>query len=444
MPAAYPLLRPATKQADPGLPHTIPISDVDDLQDMQNNLMGNYYLTGNIDASITSTWNGGDGFNPVGYFLGNTFGGTLDGCGYHIYNLTVNRPTEIYNGLFGWARDTVKIANLTLDNVTINGDDYNGGLVGLIDSDSINDPLIQNCHVSGSITSRPGGYQSQKHGGLVGSANGSDSDSSKVLIYDSSAAVNIDCTLTESTCWRVGGFIGKIQRTIISNCHASGNIVAGDSDDKQCIGGFIGLLDEDTWISDCSASGNVSGYKRVGGFLGLAQNSTGTAHIKRSSATGNVSISAEAGATCVGGFSGDSRCDTEDCFSTGDVHMAGAVGLGGGFLGIVSVPGGPTVKQCYSYGKVTGGNVVGGFVAAHGSGVFTDDFWDTEASGIIVSDGGTGKKTKWFGKKNNYPVSWDFDNVWYMPSFGRQAVMGRPRGSYPVGCKHTALRNVYI
>ena len=91
----YPLLRTTADQADPQLPHVTPISSVEELQAMNANLTGNYYLTCDIDASATSTWNGGEGFAPIGDYtistsyatLANRFRGTFDGCGYTISNL---------------------------------------------------------------------------------------------------------------------------------------------------------------------------------------------------------------------------------------------------------------------------------------------------------------------------------------------------------------------
>ena len=42
------------------------ITDVDELQAMENDLAGDYWLANDINAAITSTWNGGDGFLPIG------------------------------------------------------------------------------------------------------------------------------------------------------------------------------------------------------------------------------------------------------------------------------------------------------------------------------------------------------------------------------------------
>ena len=71
-----------------------------DLQGMAGNLAGHYALGGNIDAGATNTWGAGAGFMPVGS-NGAMFEGTLDGLGHTIGNLTINRPTTDYVGLFG-------------------------------------------------------------------------------------------------------------------------------------------------------------------------------------------------------------------------------------------------------------------------------------------------------------------------------------------------------
>ena len=123
--ATYPTLRTTTAQADPGLTHTLAISNVTELQAMQDNLASNYYLTGNIDASATSGWNGGAGFVPIGTF-GLKFTGTFDGCGYTISNLYINRNST-GQGLFQAIGANAKVANVTLSNVDIKSGYYWGG-----------------------------------------------------------------------------------------------------------------------------------------------------------------------------------------------------------------------------------------------------------------------------------------------------------------------------
>ncbi|KKL12757.1 hypothetical protein LCGC14_2532540 [marine sediment metagenome] len=76
------------------------ITDVDELQAMENDLTADYELGNNINASATSGWNGGEGFDPIGS-SGSEFTGSFDGKGYTINDLFINRPEETGVGLFG-------------------------------------------------------------------------------------------------------------------------------------------------------------------------------------------------------------------------------------------------------------------------------------------------------------------------------------------------------
>src|SRR6185295_12750856 len=74
------------------------VNDVTQLQAMNTNVTttGVYALGRDIDASATSGWNGGLGFNPVGTYGGNAsnyFNGTFDGLGHTVRGLTINRST---------------------------------------------------------------------------------------------------------------------------------------------------------------------------------------------------------------------------------------------------------------------------------------------------------------------------------------------------------------
>lgn len=75
------------------------------LQEMNNAPSAHYVLMDNINCADggtgndTNTWNGGEGFVPVG--VSTTFTGTLDGRAFNISDLVINRPTEDYVGLFG-------------------------------------------------------------------------------------------------------------------------------------------------------------------------------------------------------------------------------------------------------------------------------------------------------------------------------------------------------
>ncbi|MEG2268819.1 MAG: hypothetical protein RSC68_31370, partial [Acinetobacter sp.] len=99
-----------------------------DLQGINGNLIGNYVLGADIDAAATSGWNAGAGFNPIGNNTTN-FSGILDGLGHTISNLTINRPTTDYVGLFG-RTNGASIRNIGLLGGSVKGNGSVGGLVG--------------------------------------------------------------------------------------------------------------------------------------------------------------------------------------------------------------------------------------------------------------------------------------------------------------------------
>ena len=92
------------------------ITNVNQLQEMNDNLAAYYILGNDIDASATKGWNSGAGFLPVGAFTG-----SFDGGGHKIYNLYINRPSTSYVGLFGSVGSGGVVKNVGLENENING-----------------------------------------------------------------------------------------------------------------------------------------------------------------------------------------------------------------------------------------------------------------------------------------------------------------------------------
>ncbi len=90
------------------------ISNCIELQNMKNNLAGNYALTGDIDCLDTVNWNGGQGFEPVGRFTG-----IFDGRGKTVFDLTISRP-DYPCGLFSFV-EYAHIKNVTLVRPHITG-----------------------------------------------------------------------------------------------------------------------------------------------------------------------------------------------------------------------------------------------------------------------------------------------------------------------------------
>lgn len=402
----YPLLRPTTNQDDLGLPAGTLIRNVEDLQAMTDNRSGSYSLANDIDALDTVNWNSGAGFLPVGNIV-TKFTGTFDGKGFTISDLFVNR-TSNYNGLFGFAEGKARIANVTMANVDITGDDFTAGLVGEISATSTDEPIVQNCSSSGAIKARAS-QSPLRLAGLVGESDGDVANDKTVFIYDS----NSSCTVSENSALittHYGGFIGTALFATIQNCFATGDV---DGTDTTSVGGFVGEAIQGTTISFCYATGNVIADATAGGFVGSNANASGTGSITKCYATGNVT-NTEAGADNFGGFVGSSAGgDITDCYAWGNISSDQTGAEVGGFVG-EDTSGNATFTNCYSIGLVTGESTPGGFIGNGSSNTFTDDYWDTDTSGTTTSDGGTGRGTTSMKTEGDYASGWDFDTIWYM------------------------------
>ena len=134
------------------------ITNVIELQAMENDLAGSYYLANNIDASATSGWNGGLGFDPVG-----DFEGIFDGNGHTITDLYINRPTTNLVGLFGSTTDA-EIKNVGLIDVNICGREDVGSLVGFNHSGT-----LDNSFATGAVDgfNPVGGLIGTNHSGVL-------------------------------------------------------------------------------------------------------------------------------------------------------------------------------------------------------------------------------------------------------------------------------------
>ena len=132
------------------------ISRLDQLHEMQNYLDSHFILTGDIEASETSS---GDGFNPVGDDT-TPFTGSLDGNGFVISNMNINRSAEQYVGLFGVIADGASIENVYLESANVTGDTEVGIMAGKNDGDIINS------YTTGSVNG------TSNVGGLAGINNG--------------------------------------------------------------------------------------------------------------------------------------------------------------------------------------------------------------------------------------------------------------------------------
>jgi len=225
----------------------IAISTCAELQNMNDDLYNIYYLTQDIDCSETKTWNWDGskylGFEPIGWF-----NGKLDGKGYKITNLFINRSTWDDVGLFERIDWAGRVTNVSLE-VDITGDDYIGGLAGG------NYGRITKSYSTGSVRGGGSGGDGFDVGGLVG---------------DNMRIINESCsTATVSGTDFVGGLVGWADDTgSIINSYATGNVIEITESDGWDFGGLVG--EDHGNITNCYSTGYivVGAPNEVGGLVG--------------------------------------------------------------------------------------------------------------------------------------------------------------------------------
>jgi len=277
----------------------------------------------NINAAETQNWNNGSGFNRIG---SNSikFSGSYNGQDNSIDSLYINRPTNNYQGLFGYTNG-VAIENLGVTNVNINGGDCIGGLVGI----NYNNSSIKRCYSSGSVN---GDYQV---GGLVGwnytssivdssystSSVSGDTYIAGLIGWNYSSTISNSCSNGNvNGSWKVGGLVGENYNSTVSNCYSISNTSATNN----YVGCLIGYNDWSSFVSNCYSKGNVMGSDYVGGLTG---NNKTSSTISKCYSTGN----ANGAGIYIGGLVGqnyfsnitDSFWDTE---TSGQSNSAGGTG----------------------------------------------------------------------------------------------------------------------
>jgi len=203
------------------------------LDNVRNYPTACFIQVANIDASATTGWNAGAGWDPIGsstiYFTGK-----YNGQGYTINGLFINRIALNNIGLFGYVSGAT-ISNVELTNVNISGASYTGGLVGYQTTSS----SVINCMAQGSVTG--GTYV----GGLVGYVR---------------VGSTISNSLTKGTVTAnsyIGGLAGRIYSTcVISNCYSQSNVIRISGQTSLYVAGFTSqnYLSK---INNCYSTGSV-------------------------------------------------------------------------------------------------------------------------------------------------------------------------------------------
>ena len=254
---------------------------------------GNRSLDCTLAADITLT----EPWTPVGTDYQNPYTGTFDGNNHTIRGLTVTGSNE-YAGLFGYIGKDGTVKNVKLEDVQITSDHQYanaGGVAGM------NDGTIENCSVSGSVSSNysAGGVVAQQFGNSITKCSSS---------------------ATVKGTGEVGGVAGKTDNSAtLTACYATGNVTfERASTINTFAGGVVGFNGTGSILTACYATGNVTGT------------GTGT------------------GSCYVGGVTGDNASGTLTACYHAKGTVSGPDGATGGVTGRnYNALGDPVITACY-------------------------------------------------------------------------------------------------
>jgi hypothetical protein len=357
-----------------------------DLDAVRHNRAGHHTLMNDLDSTTAGyeelaspTANGGEGWEPIGFFYEAPFIGSLDGGEYEIRDLFINRPDQDNAvGLFGCVHEVAVIKDIGVVNFTVAGMGWVGALVG------DNDGFVVNCHCTmGNVT---GDWDV---GGLVGRSERFVVNS--YYNYDE-VLVNGQHVITVGALFDEGfeewltndKFLDVNERLSQENGYYVVNsvtdfkeLLAFGQDDtlRFRLTNDLDLAGEPNFYIPYLAgefdgnghkisnlSFNFSFVSKVGLFGQLA--SDGTAH---DMAAENINITA---CSHVGGLVGRNEGDVSDSYSTGRVTGGEYVG------GLVGVNDGAVSNSC-STSSVTGEDSIGGLVGSNGKGSTVSNSYST-------------------------------------------------------------------
>lgn len=232
-----------------------------------------YKLTADIDLN-NNTWT-----KPIGQgrYSNDCFNGHFDGN-----NKTISNLSGSY-GLFHNVGGNVTIKDLTLANVNISGSSYIGGLIYMVYKNMGTSALINNCHISGTITSTSGDavglvYRADSSLTIENCSNSANitgpSNSAGVFGITPTSVSSDDYVITIRNCSNSGtivntnttknygaaGIAGRLQsgKSLIENCVNTGEIVAQNYGENYAgIVSYSGSSKGNT-IRNCENYGNVT------------------------------------------------------------------------------------------------------------------------------------------------------------------------------------------
>ena len=252
----------------------IEINNLADLYEIRNHLDGSarngcpadgckgFELTTDLDFDTNQDgfmdenddyWNSGEGWLPIGDDS-NPFTAIFEGNGHVIKNLTINRPSMWYVGLFGYIDNAqVRQLGLTGPLMSVAGSYYVGALAGLANENN----TISAIYNTGAISGLNGNV-----GGLIGRVN----DNNQIGTSFNTGSVTSPSSY-------VGGLVGLANSNNQINDSYSSGYVSGGLDN---VGGLIGIaiysnnvISNSYWALDSSGQATSDDSSESSGYVGL-------------------------------------------------------------------------------------------------------------------------------------------------------------------------------
>ncbi|MFA5272605.1 MAG: GLUG motif-containing protein [Candidatus Peribacter sp.] len=225
-----------------------------------------YALARDIDCADHASLNAGRGFTPIGTTR-DGFTGTLDGKGFAIRNLVMDRPSEDAVALFSLLGSGASVSRLVL-HVSVTGRDSVGGLAGWMDDGALVSDLTVTGRVKGRLS--VGGVAGVNRGIIRSVTVGQDRRGSATGGTTVPPSLSSDVAVTGIR--GVGGIAGiaddggRIEHTTVSGT------VTGEED----VGGVAGV-GRGVLIDGCTVTGTVRGTRNTGGAVGWLMGGAGRA-----------------------------------------------------------------------------------------------------------------------------------------------------------------------
>lgn len=185
-----------------------------------------FKVTADIDFNPLSTTT--DNFTAIGDWS-KPFKGNFDGDGKKISGIRIDKPNDIYQGLFGCISNA-NVENIILTDTKITGSTGVGGIAGMCDGSTIRNCIVDNVFVNGS---------SQECGGIAGAAYGGPLVGN--LVVNSTITVaNPDKSIY------TGAIVGDSGGSLESNYYYNCKVIVGETENTTDVGcGQQGTLPHD-------------------------------------------------------------------------------------------------------------------------------------------------------------------------------------------------------